>query len=100
MVSRPWKLSAGLCYADQAMYPGRPYQAPAVRGHVLAGAAGAEAGDELHPDPGLAVGWGPVQPQSDLEQVRIVEQAPCPTLPARPQVLPWISAGLCLFVFC
>ena len=32
---------------------------------------------------------------SDHGQVR-----PCPMLPAWPPVLPWISAGLCPFVFC
>lgn len=65
--------------------PGRPYQAPAMRGHVLAGAAGAEAGDEPHPDPGLAAGWGPVQPQSDLGQARIGSKRPAPRCLHRPR---------------
>ena len=52
-------------------------------GHVFTGAAGAEARDEPHPDPGLAMGWGPVWPRSDHGQVRIVGQVPCPTLLAQ-----------------
>ena len=78
-----------------ALYPSSPHGTLGLGGRILAGAAGADAGDEPRPDTGLAVGWGQVRPWSDHGQL-----IPCPVLPARPPVLPWISAGLCLFVFC
>ncbi|CAI9181365.1 unnamed protein product, partial [Rangifer tarandus platyrhynchus] len=44
-----------------SLYHGRPHGTPGLGGRGLAGAAGTEAGDEPHPDPGLAAGRGKVQ---------------------------------------
>ena len=70
------------------LYPGRPHCTLGLGELGLVGDAGAEAGNDIRPDPGLAAGWGQVWLWIDHGQV-----TPCPALPPWSRYCPGSQPG-------